>query len=109
MRIWDIHPSQLCDKHLLGEHRELHCLFNILTQNLKGYSQHPETLRWVGRTKALYNRHDDLVREMRRRNFNHQSPLADVPLEGPENIDRFLDSVPRQINILREKGCKCVR
>ncbi len=58
----------------------------------------------VGR---VYNRHDDLVREMRNRNFNHQSPLADVPLEGPEDIDRFLDSVPRQINILKDKGCSC--
>ncbi|NCS72473.1 MAG: pyrimidine dimer DNA glycosylase, partial [Candidatus Magasanikbacteria bacterium] len=31
MRVWDIHPKYLCRKHLLGEHRELHGLWNILT------------------------------------------------------------------------------
>lgn len=30
MRIWDIHPSLLCRKHLLGEHRELHAIWSIL-------------------------------------------------------------------------------
>ncbi len=43
MRIWDIPASKLCTKHLLGEHRELHTIWNILTQNKSGYSRHPET------------------------------------------------------------------
>ncbi|MDD3940683.1 MAG: pyrimidine dimer DNA glycosylase/endonuclease V, partial [Candidatus Pacebacteria bacterium] len=29
MRVWDIHPKDLCRKHLLAEHRELHGLWNI--------------------------------------------------------------------------------
>ena len=30
MRIWDISPNKLCDKHLLGEHRELHAIWVII-------------------------------------------------------------------------------
>lgn len=48
MRIWDIAPKFLCQKHLLGEHRELHAIWNILTiyRGQGGYSKHPETKRW---------------------------------------------------------------
>lgn len=109
MRIWDLPPSVLCDKHLLGEHRELHGLFNILTQNKKGYSQHPETKRWVGKTKALYNRHEALAAEITKRRFKHQSPLlcdADM-LIGPEQNDVLIESVASQKMLLITKGCKC--
>jgi len=73
MRIWDVRPHRLCRKHLLAEHRELHGLWNILTvHGLKGgYSRHPETLRWIGKTLALYVRHELLVREFARRGYSH--------------------------------------
>ena len=77
MRIWDISPKKLCSKHLVAEHRELHGLWNILTKHKGkgGYSRHPETLRWVGKTKALYNRHEELIKEFSERNFKHHTPL----------------------------------
>lgn len=43
MRIWDVSPSKLCKNHLLGEHRELHAMWVVITENKKGYSKHPET------------------------------------------------------------------
>jgi len=46
MRIWDLHPGYLDRKRLLGEHRELHGLFNVVYLGKKGYARHPETLRW---------------------------------------------------------------
>jgi len=49
MRIWDIAPEKLCRNHLLGEHRELHAVWAILTKDKKGYSRHPEVLRWKGK------------------------------------------------------------
>lgn len=106
MRIWDIEPRLLCDQHLLGEHRELHGLFNILTLNKLGYSRHPETLRWVGRTKALWYRHAALVAEMEDRGFQHQSPL-EGPLEGPERNERRLASDGEQLAMLAAKNCFC--
>ena len=36
MRIWDLKPEILCDKHLLGEHRELHAIWSVLTLNKTG-------------------------------------------------------------------------
>jgi len=75
MRIWDISPNKLCRNHLLGEHRELHAMWVVITENKKGYSKHPETIRWRGRLKAMYLRHEELVKEMKQRGYDHKSPL----------------------------------
>ncbi|WP_216364553.1 pyrimidine dimer DNA glycosylase/endonuclease V [Moorella sp. E308F] len=62
----------------MGKHRELHALWTILTQGKKGYSRHPETLRWRGKLKALYLRHEKLAKEMKSRSYSHCSPLIFV-------------------------------
>ena len=36
MRIWDLNPGYLNRNSLLGEHRELHGILNILTLEKKG-------------------------------------------------------------------------
>ena len=108
MRIWDLPASHLCRNHLLGEHRELHALRTILTHNKKGYAHHPETLRWKGKLKALYNRHEELVAEMQRRGYQHRSPLDKTFTKGESEVqDVFLHSPDEQIAILRKKGCTC--
>ena len=107
MRIWDISPSKLCRNHLLGEHRELHAMWVILTENKKGYSLHPETLRWGGKLKAMYLRHEKLVSELDERGYNHQSPLDKRKATGRKIQNEFVDSIKDQIQILRKKGCSC--
>jgi hypothetical protein len=107
MRIWDIPPSKLCTKHLLGEHRELHAIWNILTQNKSGYSKHPETLRWKGKLAALYLRHEELVKEMLRRKYNHKTELDRKYATGNLSQNQFAHTYDEQINILKNKGCKC--
>ena len=107
MRIWDVDPAILCRAHLLGEHRELHGLWNILTQGKTGYANHPETLRWVGRIKALYNRHEALVAEMTRRGYEHASPLDPALATGRAVQDRYVQHPCIQLGILRRKGCDC--
>jgi len=99
--------SKLCRKHLLGEHRELHAIWNILTKNKKGYSHHPETLRWNGKLKALYLRHQDEVKEMEKRGYNHKSPLQKNKASGKKNQDVYVDSIKMQKKILKKKGCDC--
>ena len=81
MRIWHpIPPFCLDDKRLLGEHRELHAIWSVLTNpEKKGYRNHPETKRWVGHLLELSFRHDELVKEMRRRGWNHKSPILTPP------------------------------
>ncbi|MEF8879842.1 MAG: pyrimidine dimer DNA glycosylase/endonuclease V [Candidatus Thermoplasmatota archaeon] len=107
MRIWDIPAEKLCDKHLLGEHRELHAIWNIITENKKGYSNHPETLRWRGKLKALYNRHKQQVKEMKERGYKHKSSLNVKKAVGKEKQNCYIDSIEKQEQILKDKKCKC--
>jgi Pyrimidine dimer DNA glycosylase len=107
MRIWDIPPEKLCRNHLLGEHNELHAIWNILTQGKKGYSNHPETKRWKGKLRALFCLHEEIVQEMIARGYNHKSPLEKSLAKGKRVQDIVVDSVERQIEILKQKGCSC--
>jgi len=107
MRIWDVSPRIFCRQHLLGEHRELHALWTILTEDKQAYRRHPETIRWEGKLAALYNRHEILVDEMLKRGYAHQSPL-DVRLAiGQSKQKDFVDAPEVQLTILRKKGCGC--
>lgn len=107
MRIWDIEPAHLCRAHLLGEHRELHGLWNILTEGKRGYSRHPETLRWEGRLAALFLRHEALAAEMTVRGYRHASPLDAALASGSAVQERFVDTPDVQRELLRAKGCGC--
>ena len=102
MRIWDLHPGYLNRQSLLGEHRELHGLVNIVTQGKKGYVKHPETLRWVGLGWALKQRHALLAAEMALRGYEDKSPVRTRSSKG-EWPSTFIDSPLEQIHILREK------
>jgi len=108
MRIWDIEPKYLCPKHLVAAHHELHAIWNILTKNKKGYRQHPETQRWVGKLKALYQRHEKLVQELQRRGYQHRSPLNKKLARGRAKQNVLLDSLKKQKEILKNKSCGCL-
>ena len=108
MRIWDIDPGKLCRNHLLGEHRELHAIWSVLSKGKKGYSRHPETLRWKGKLKALYLRHEKLVREMGLREYNHHSPLSARLARGKARQNEFIHTAAQQIRILKNKKCDCL-
>lgn len=110
MRVWDIHPRHLCRKHLLAEHRELHGLWNILTihKGKGGYARHPETLRWVGKRKALYERHEKLVLEFARRGYKHHTPLQKKWATGQGGQRVFINTIREQKEILKQKPCECL-
>lgn len=107
MRIWDLPVDRLCRKHLLGEHSELHALWSILTRNRRGYSRHPETLRWRGKLKALFLRHQQQVGEMEKRGYRHQSPLEPSLASGSSVQDKLVTTLEEQRAILRNKNCEC--
>ncbi len=102
MRVWDIHPGFLNRQSLLGEHREIHAIHTVLSQQKKGYSRHPETLRWREHLAALWLRHEQVVAEMRIRGFNHFSPL---PAPRSEIVwpSVFIDTPGHQFALLAEK------
>jgi hypothetical protein len=109
VRIWDVPPSHLCRQHLLAEHRELHGLWNILTvhDGSGGYSRHPETRRWAGKTGALFERHRQLVEEFERRGYRHRSPLDRRLAGGAWTQRSVVTPVAEQLRILDDKPCDC--
>jgi len=102
MRVWDIHPGFLNRQSLLGEHREIHAIHTVISQEKRGYSRHPETLRWRDHLAALWLRHQQVVAEMRLRGFNHFSPLP-APLVEVIWPSVFIDAPGRQFFLLTEK------
>lgn len=109
MRVWDIPCSKLCNKHLLGEHRELHCIWTYINTDKGGsYRQHPEVLRWYGKQYALLTRHEEQVTEMQARGFNHCSPLTEYEDMGNCSDQReFVHTITEQREIIKNKGCEC--
>jgi hypothetical protein len=107
MRIWDLPPKRLCRQHLLGEHRELHAIWVVITKGKKGYASHPETMRWRGKLAALYTRHDLLVEEMTARGYHHRTPLSKKQAKGSKTQKTFVNSRKEQVEILKKKGCNC--
>lgn len=101
MRVWDLSPGYLNQGSLLGEHRELHGLRSILLNNKKGYSKHPETIRWVSCLSGLDRRHDQLVAEMRIRGYVDRTPVErHEEVQWPEC---FVTEPFEQISLLKSK------
>ncbi len=67
-------PKYLCRNHLLGEHKELHQAVGSLLHNksLRGHIDRGQV-----EVHNIKKRHEQLVKEMKRRGYNHQSPLKE--------------------------------
>lgn len=83
-------------------------MWTILTTGKKGYINHPETKRWLGKLAALYERHEEEVLEMKRRGYNHLSPLDKSLATGANKQEILILSVEGQKELLILKGCDCV-
>ncbi len=69
-----VEPRELCDQHLLGEHAELHQeVGQIRAGNLATVEGHAREGQVD--TSRIAERHEQLVAEMERRGFDHDSPL----------------------------------
>jgi hypothetical protein len=102
MRIWDINPGYLNRQSLLGEHRELHGIVSILVNHKKGYSHHPETIRWKRLGWALKQRHRLLAAEMSLRGYKDKSPVLTRANHGLWPCS-YIDEPIQQIKILKAK------
>lgn len=73
MRMWMVHPECLCDRHLLGEHSEIHMLAGAVRKGkrLNGYLAAGQLA-----PQHANSRHRELAFELHRRGFAHRSPLA---------------------------------
>jgi len=72
MRMWMCNPKIMCRQHLLGEHREMHTLIGSLTKkrSIEGHIRLDQL-----EPLSIKTRHDNLVQEMQRRKYKHNSPL----------------------------------
>ena len=94
-----------------------------MTKRKKGYSKHPETLRWKGKLLALYKRHEKLVKErtnftkictvwkfdrisntMKKRGYKHNSDLDFLLANGGAVQKIFVDTPDNQKRILKRKN-----
>ncbi len=102
MRMWNVKPEVMCRKHLLGEHVEMHMFLGALTlgKKLDGY-----ICSGFVEIHNIKGRHDELVREMVRRGYRHNSPIVDSPFLVRSG---FVDS-QKSYEELRFRCAECER
>ena len=70
--MWNVDPEILCQKHLFGEHVEMHMFLGCIKKgtSLKGYID-----KGLVEVNNIKKRHDDLKNEIIKRGYLHKSPL----------------------------------
>lgn len=101
-----VNPKLLCRQHLLGEHRELHTLAGTL---LHGKSIYGYIVTGLVDPSLIKQRHAELVTEMERRGYNHQSPIwqpAYPALEPCVDMEGNLRELRRRCSACKERQSK---
>lgn len=85
MRMWMLDPSIMCQKHLCGEHVEIHMMIGTLKQGKKidGYIKNN-----LCEPRCISIRHDMLAEEMVKRGYNHNSPIC------VEEVSELISKLP---------------
>jgi len=98
MRMWLCDPKIMCQKHLCGEHVEMHMFLGTIKKGKKidGYLKNN-----LLEPMALYWRHKQLELEMIDRGYNHNSEMFDVP-----NTVLNISEEKRDVRINRDAALK---
>lgn len=87
MRMWGIDPKYICNKHLVGEHGELHkhrwCFER--KQSIKGRIFPITQIE----PASMKRRHDELAEEMLKRGMKHESPYEQPDLSYLSPNERY--------------------
>ena len=105
-RMWGVDPKIMCHNHLLGEHREMHQVKGTVEKHDHGEA----ILEGLADANAINTllikqRHDDLVEEMERRDWDgHSTPMEDVEnkFDGIGELD-----VEKNLELLLERCEDC--
>ena len=67
-----VNPKIMCRQHLLGEHVEIHMFIGTINRGktVQGYLE-----KGLLEVHNLYSRHQELVKEMKQRGYNHCSEV----------------------------------
>lgn len=103
MRMWLIKPSLLCTQHLLGQHNELHMIAGSIRKNidLTGYYE-----KGLLQPTLLNKYHQEIVKEFKRRNWNHKSPLNFRKRLSEQDLNAEVDLTKAYIDLIDRCG-KC--
>ena len=72
MRMWNVETGLLCRNHLLGEHLEVHLFVGSILKDksLNGYLN-----KGLLEVHNLTKRHNEIVKELKKRGYKHNSKL----------------------------------
>lgn len=83
VHIWDVELKYLQRQRFLGLYKEVHVAYYALTWNplrgKKGYTRHPEVLRFKDHVGQLVDLHNKIVLEARRRGYKLKTALKFYP------------------------------
>ena len=105
MRLWSIHPSYLDTKGLTAVWREGLLALHVLRGQTKGYTQHPQLLRFKNHDqplKAITFYLHAVVDESEKRNFSFQRQKLE-PLESIELIEVTVGQLLYETKHLKKK------
>lgn len=106
MRMWKINPSLLCDKHLRGEHYEMHMFAGAIAKgkSIKGYLD-----KGLVETDKIIARHDTLASEMLKRGFKHIKPMPafSIGKHGHVDTSKSIEDLKQRCEECRNKLNKC--
>lgn len=97
MRMWNVQPSVMCRKHLLGEHVEMHMFAGCINKgkNISGYID-----KGLVEISKINGRHEELALEMKRRCYKHSSPCPKIDVikavEGMVDISKSRAELARR-------------
>lgn len=104
-----VDPKIMCQKHLCGEHVEMHMFLGHLKRKRKvdGYIKNN-----CLEMRSIYHRHEQIANEMCRRGYNHKTPMKEIDFEciydyPQEQIYHKVNEVKSQEDLLsRCPACK---
>lgn len=104
MRMWMVNPVFMCDKHLRGEHVELHMLVGSINKrkSLKGFLDQS-----IIEPKSITERHYEISKEMKIRGMTHISPLPDYDLTYLGNYINTTVDISSSLLELKNRCDKC--
>jgi hypothetical protein len=94
--MWMVDPKLMCNRHLLGEHGELHKFIPSFNKKYKIAGRiYPKVQVQLS---SYFERHEELAQEMLLRGMNHNSPIS-VPDFSYLPAEHYLAKVDVQISI----------
>lgn len=108
MRMWMVNPEVLCNKHLLGEHGEIHKhRHNFVKQH--SISKRVSPVVQI-EPQSMGSRHDMLAEEMLHRGMNHQSPFIQPSISYlPIGEQQAVVDIKNSLNDLSNRCPECAK